>query len=85
MLMAKRVVGIMAWVVILGLMVPAFKISNFIADTFDGFLGLVLLVVLMAVYVVSVGVGIFLLDVATRRLSARYGWNYEEDTKKLTE
>ncbi|GEM_PF-5148729 len=83
--MAKRAMGIMAWVVILGIMVPAFKISNLIADTFDGLLGIVLLFVLIGVYVVAVGVGIFLLDVAMKRLSARYGWNYEEDTNKLTE
>ena len=79
---AKRILSVMVWAVILGMMVPAFQISNYIAENYDGMLGFGLLMALILLYLIAVGVGILLLDMLARRLSAHFGWHYEEDTQK---
>lgn len=77
--MAKRVMGVLIWVVILGLMIPAFRLSNYISDSFEGALGFFLFIGLLITYLVTVGVAIFLLYFGARRFAARYGWDLEDE------
>ena len=82
--MAKRVLGVLIWVVILGLMIPAFMLSNHVSDNFEGALGLFLFIGLLITYLVTVGVAIFLVYFGARRLAARYGWNLEDEPEEGT-
>lgn len=77
--MAKRVLGVLIWVVILGLMIPAFRLSNYISDNFEGALGFFLFIGLLITYFVTTGVAIFLLYFSARRFATRYGWNLEDE------
>ena len=82
--MAKRVFGVLIWVVILGLMIPAFRLSNYVSDNFEGALGFFLFIGLLITYLATVSVAIFLLYIAARRFAARYGWNLEDEPEEGT-
>lgn len=75
---SKRIVGILAWVIIIGGIFPASRAGDLLAQQADGPLFIVLFLGLIVAYLAVVGVSILLMDIAVRRLSERFGWDYEK-------
>ncbi|MBI2886911.1 MAG: hypothetical protein HYY02_06860 [Chloroflexi bacterium] len=78
MVKARQVVGVLVWVILLGGIFPAARLSDFISQRTEGLLAILLFVGLVIGYLALVSALILLMDTAVRRLAARFGWQYED-------